>query len=120
MAWTTQLDSLVQQSVVAFTLSGIDGYGDPSYSTAGTTYPARITWQPHRVTDYAGNDRVAYATLIVATTDDIPVTTKLVLPNGESPSILSIRQVPWIDGTDHHYAISVGGLHERNVGGWGG
>ena len=68
MAWTTQLDPLVQQTITVRTLASFDGYGDPTYSTAASTYSARVIWQPHRVTDWAGDERVAQAQIIIATT----------------------------------------------------
>ena len=113
MAWTPELDELVQQTVVVKSLSSFDGYGDPTYSTAGSTYQARVTWQPFRVTDWSGDERVAQAQIIIATTVEIKATDQITLPNGETPEILHIREIPWVDGLTHHVAVSVGGRAER-------
>lgn len=122
MAWSTELDELVQQTVVVKTLASIDGYGEETFSTAGTTYSARVVWKPHRVSDWAGDEHVAQAQVIIATTNQINLTDQVVIYPGttreETPTILYVREVPWVDGNTHHTALSVGGRRGRETGGW--
>ena len=106
MSFDTEFLELMADTVRVSTMSSFDGYGDPTYSTGGTTYAARITEIPKLVRNFMGEEVVASHVVWVASTGLIPATSQVswTASDGSTqfPNLISIERPADEDGTHHH------------------
>lgn len=110
MSLDPALRALMWQTVTLSTFGGRSAYGGTmTYGTA-KTYAARVERETKLVRDASGREVVSSTTVYVGTTTtggNMPTgfgpTGKIVLPTGDSPSILRVDQNP--DETGFHHAV---------------
>lgn len=112
MSLQGQLRTLLDQTVTRKTATGIGLRGNTTYSTATTTYAARVEGHQHVVIDVAGKEVVAKTVVYVGTTTTggtpaFTVRDQITLPDGTTPVILSIDTVRDESGV-HHQAVHCG------------
>ena len=93
MAFTDGLTDLFSTSVVhaAWTGMSTDGYATPTYSTAGTTFPAREVTEQRLVRSFEGTEELATTTVWVASTSTFTALDRFTLADGSTPGLLSIE-----------------------------
>ncbi len=89
-------------TVTVKALSGLstDGYGTVTYTT-GTGYTARVVDQTELVVDADGTQHTSSTVAYIASTSTFPPTSLYTLPGGDTPEVLSVRNVPDQDGLHH-------------------
>lgn len=106
MSFDSEFLELMADTIRVSTMSSFDGYGDPTYSTSYTSYPARITEIPKVVRNFMGEEVVASNVVWVASTGTIPATAQVswTMPDGSTqyPTLISIERPADQDGTHHH------------------
>lgn len=93
MAWTDSLLALMPNSVTVSSLSGFstDGYGQPTYSTGGSTYRARVVQEQTLVRSFEGVEELATTTVWVASTSTFGPIDRVTLPDGSAPPLLAVE-----------------------------
>lgn len=84
------------QSVVFESQGEYDAYGNPSTGTA-TTYSAMLVSKPRLVRDRAGDQVVSNCQIILPGSANIDPESKVTLPDGTQPRIISINRTPDFD-----------------------
>lgn len=106
MSFDTEFLELMAQTVRVSTQVSFDGYGDPTYSTGYTEYPARITETPKVVRNFMGEEVIASNTVWVASTGLIPATVQVTWTRDDGstmvPNLISMERPSDEDGTHHH------------------
>ena len=95
---------LLKQTITIEPASGMDAYGQSSYGT-GVSVPARVEGRNRVVVDAQGNNAVSSTTIYVDGPTVVTTSSRITLPDGTTPLILSIESMPDIDGTPHHKVI---------------
>lgn len=98
---------LMPSTVTIFDKSSVDAYGKMSYPATGTTVRCRIqeTGKVVKNADYV--DVYEVGSIFFYGTPTITTESKIVLPDGKSPLILSIR-VHNDESGPHHTTVSFG------------
>lgn len=107
MAFETEFLTLMPSTITVKAYTSFNQYGEPSYSTSGTTYRALIQEQPTEITDAFGREVISSHTIYVASTARIPLTSKLELPDGTDPAIIRSDVMYDQDGI-HHVVLFCG------------
>lgn len=88
---------------------GIDNYGEPSYSTAVSSYPCYETEKHKRVRNAMGEEVVSSHVVYVANAGGLLSATDLyTLTDGSQPSVLTIENHRDETGGYHHSTIYFG------------
>jgi len=95
---------LLNQLITIEPASGMDAYGQSSYGT-GVSVHARVEGRNRVVVDAQGNNAVSSTTIYVDGLTVVSTASRITLPNGTTPLILAIAEMPDIDGTPHHKVI---------------
>ena len=107
MAVTDWAD-LMPATVSVYAKTGYDNYGVISYSTAATTYRARVVRKNGNMRQPDGSV-ISYGHQVwVASTAAISPDAKITLPDGTSPSILSAEAFSDENGSYHHTKLLLG------------
>lgn len=110
MSFEREFYDLMPATVTVAQLASRTVTGTPTYSTAASTYRARIVQQQHQIRDMQGNTIEAAAILWIASTGTINATDRILMPAGSgstAPPILAVESFPDEDGT-HHYKLHLG------------
>lgn len=106
MAFDTDFLQLMTQSIVVYDHVSHDGYGEPTYSTSGTTYSAHISEKPELVRNQFGQEVVSTHTAwLASTTTALKATSKYVFPDGTEPNLVSLQRLYDEDGIHHHKVV---------------
>jgi hypothetical protein len=90
---------LLMPSTVSIELpESISGYATPRYGSP-KDYQCRIEQKNTLVRDQDGRERVSSTTIYLASTVTIPLNARITLPDGRTPSIMSIESVQDEDGS---------------------
>ena len=92
------------ETLVEYPWIGTDNYGEPSYSTSGTTYRARVEFEDAVVKDQLGKDVVTNITAYIASTSRLPDTSRYIFSDGSTGIVQSISPVPDEEGIHHNVA----------------
>lgn len=111
MSLQAELRSLLDQTLTRKANSGFNTRGDPTNSTASTTYACRVEAHRHIVKDASGRDAVVHHTVFVGTTSTggvpaIGLNDRITLPDGTVPLLVAVDTVRDESGTHHqelHY-----------------
>ncbi len=103
MPFTTPLLECFSTTVshAAWTGMSTDGYAVPTYSTAGSTFPARWVTEQRLVRTFDGTEELATSTVWVASTSTFSALDQWTLPNGETPELLSLETFRDENGVTH-------------------
>lgn len=91
MTFTDDLLDLFETSVTHAGWSGMstDGYARPTFSTAVSSLPARVTNEQRLVRTFDGTEELATTTVWVASTSTYSALDQFTLPDGTAPPLLS-------------------------------
>lgn len=105
------LQRRLDQRVSVYAFTGTNAFGDTQYTSSPTSYPARIETANHETVDLQGRDVVATQTVFLGPSSSgdpvFRVQDKLVLPDGNTPSIHNVEVLRGRVG-HHHIAIHCG------------
>lgn len=107
MAFESDFLTLMPSTITIQAFNSVNQYGEPTYSTGTTTYRAYIQEQPEEISDAYGREIISSHTIYVASTTRIPITSKLVLPDGTDPAIVRSDVMYDQDGI-HHVVLFCG------------
>src|SRR6185503_7779560 len=111
MSFQSGFLSLMPDEIVvnAFRRASTAGYGGPTYSTAASTYRARVVAAPVHVRGSSGGDVVATHTMWVATTADISARDKITF-SGSTFALIEVARYPDQAGRHHTRLRCRGGV----------
>lgn len=109
MSFDPELLDLMPHTITVQALSSFDSYGDPSYSTAVTSYRALVEEKPTKAINQYGEEVLASHIAYVASTARIDLTSLVTLPDGTAPDLISSGVFADEDGTAHHVVLHFGG-----------
>ena len=103
MAYTDDLLDLMPDTVTHAAWVGMstDGYATLTYSTASVSYRARVGSGQRMVRSFDGEELLATTTVWVASTSTFSALDQFTLPDGETPTLLSIETFRDEDGVTH-------------------
>lgn len=93
-------------SVYAF--ASVNQYGEETYSTQATTYRAMVEERPDIVRSAFGEEVVSSHVVYVNSTGRIPLTSRVVLPDGSEPALIRSDVFSDEDGVAHHVVLFFG------------
>jgi hypothetical protein len=91
-------ESFFNQTITIYSYSGFDAYGNPSVSTAGTTYAAFVLQTVKSIRDKSGVDKVSNSQVYLDGAVTPSIEDKITLPDGTSPIILAVQRFPDFNG----------------------
>lgn len=103
MAFTDGLIELFSTGVTRQAWSGMstDGYATPTYSTAGTTYPARVVTEQRLVRSFEGTEELATTTIWVASTSTFDIADQWTYGGSVIEPLLAAETFRDEDGVTH-------------------
>lgn len=105
MSLESDFRDLCAQSVTVRTRSGRNSDGSDTFSTAASTYRARVVGSKKWVRDSLGNVVQASQEVWILSTGTIAQDSRITLPDGTSPPVLQIATFPDGDGTHHNRVV---------------
>jgi hypothetical protein len=114
MAFETEFLDLMPHTITVYPFASVNEYAEATHSTSGTSYRAYIQEMPSNVLDTYGEEVVASHTVYVASTSRIPMTSKVVMPDGQEPFLIRSDVMADEDGTAHHIVLFFGGRARGN------
>lgn len=103
-----QLAALCNQTVTVYARTGANVYGEPTFSTSGTAYDARVVPQAKEVRDGQGNVVMSSHTIWLVSTSTVSPESKWVLPDGTAPKALNVTCPVDENGTVDHVKATLG------------
>ena len=93
MTFTDPLVVLMPDTVTQAAWNGMstDGYATPTYSTAVTSYSARVVTEQRLVRTFDGTEELATTTVWLASTSTFSALDQFTLPDGTAPVFLSLE-----------------------------
>ena len=103
MTYTDALVSLMPDTVThaAWTGMSTDGYATETYSTATTSYRARVGSEQRLVRTFDGTEELATTTVWLASTSTFSALDRFTLPDGTFPALLSVETFRDETGVTH-------------------
>lgn len=115
MSLEADLRVLMTQTVTLSTFGSYNSYGGGNTYGTAKTYAARVEREIKLVKDQTGREVVSNTTVYVGTTSTggtvptgIGPNAKIVLPTGDSPSILAVEVFPDESSVVHHAVVYCG------------
>lgn len=107
MTIETEFLAMMPSVVTIYSDSGVDAYGKISHIATGTQVRCRVQEATNRYSSERNRDEFENGTLILYGTPDISISSKIVLPDGTSPIILSVKTHN-DDFGPHHTTVTFG------------
>jgi hypothetical protein len=107
VAWDSPLLDLMPDTVTVYAASTPRPDGSDGFSTSGTSYRARVTFDPATVARAAGPTDDVSAVAWIASTAVIARSAAITLPDGTSPPVKQVVRVDDGDGL-HHVKVLFG------------
>lgn len=114
MAFESDFLDLMPHTISVYALASVNQYAEPTHSTSATSYTCLIQEMPSMVLDAYGEEVVSSHTVYVASTSRIPLTSKVVMPDGSEPHLVRSDVMSDEDGTAHHIVLFFGGRSRGN------
>jgi len=92
--------NLMAQTVTIAPFSGTSAYGATTYGAA-VSYGARVIYKSKLIRTPDGAEKVARGQVWLATVNAISVQDQITLPDGTTPVILTVEQIPDENGPHH-------------------
>lgn len=111
MSFEAAFLDFMPHTITVYEHDSFNAYGEPSYSTAGTTYSAMIEERPDVIRAAFGDEVVSSHIVYVASTSRIPMTARVVLNDGSTspPEPPLVRSDVFSDQDGiHHVALFFG------------
>lgn len=107
MAIESLLTDLMVETITIASVSSKDAYGKHTWSAPTSINKCRVQTGSHKVLDTAGQETIAEGKVYVPNHPSVTVNSKLTLPDGTTPPILSVDTFGDERG-DHHTVIHYG------------
>ena len=108
MALEADFLTMASTTVTVTPLSTHNAWGAPVYSTASSTYPARVEYGPRLVVSAQGPQEVASATVyVLSSSASIGVQDRVTLPNDSAARLLRVDILNDDEG-QHHLELLYG------------
>ena len=117
MSFEADFLELMPHNVTVYPVDSVNIHGEEIYSVLGTTYRALVEERPQMIRTAFGEEAIATAVAYVASTSRIPITSRVVLPDGSEPAIMRSDVFSDEDGTAHHVALFFGSGARAGGGG---
>ena len=101
MTFATDFDDMLPQVVTVKTVTGRNGDGSANFSTATSTYQARVVNANKQTRDDKGNVVQAAYVAWIASTSVLSPRSRYALPDGSTPPVLNIAVYP--DESGNYY-----------------
>jgi hypothetical protein len=108
MSFESDFLEFMPHTITVYAMSGVNAYGEETYSPTGTTYRAMVEERPQVVRSAFGEEVVASHVVYIASTERIPLTSRVVLSDGSEPPVIRSDVFYDPDGV-HHVAMFFGG-----------
>ena len=108
MSFESEFLDFMPHTITVYEFSGVNEYAEPSYSTTATTYSAMVEERPDMVRSPFGEEVVSSHVVYVASTARIPLTSRVVLPDGSEPAMIRSDVFSDEDGLAHHVVLFFG------------
>jgi hypothetical protein len=108
MSLDAEFLAMMPATLSVYPFVAFDNYGEPSYSTAVTTYQCRIESKPSARRGELEVDIVNVVTLYVASTSELNILSNYVLPDGSTGIVQTVAPV-WDEVGIHHNVVTFGG-----------
>ena len=117
MAFEAEFLELMPHTITVYPVLSANTYGEPVFSTSGTTYQALVEERPQMIRSAFGEEMITSANAYVASTARIPLTSRVVLPDGSEPALVRSDVFADEDGTAHHVTLFFGSGARAGGGG---
>lgn len=117
MSFEADFLELMPHTITVYDYVSTNAYGEPTHSTTGTTYRALVEERPNFIRTAFGEEAVSSAIAYIASTSRIPITSKVVLPDGSEPGVMRSDVFSDEDGTAHHVVLFFGEAARAGGGG---
>ena len=108
MAYETDFNELLTQSLKVRTLSSVSAGGAPTFSGSTSTFSCRAVKVNKFVRDAQGGTKQATDEVWVASTGTFAASSRYELPDGSTPPLLYVTSYPDEDGAHHHQRLMFG------------
>lgn len=109
MAIDPDLLELMPDSVTLYAYSSTDAYGNRTRSATGVPFQCRLMFKTQLMKDDKGRDVVsAGRAILYGDASGVTVESKIELPDGTTPPILSVSGVTDETGLNHHTVVFFG------------
>lgn len=95
-------------TITVYDFASVNQYGEATFSTSPTTYQAMVEERPDVVRSAFGEEVVSSHVAYVASTGRIPLTSRIVLPDGSEPALIRSDVFSDEDGLAHHIVLFFG------------
>lgn len=102
------LAALCNQTVTVYSRSGSNAYGEPTWSTTGTAYDARVVAEAKEVRDGQGNVKMSSHVAWLVATSTISPESKFLLADGTYPLVLAVTAPVDENGAVDHVRVTFG------------
>lgn len=96
--------SWLNQTVSLESVTGVDGYSDPTYGTSSDV-DCRIVEEQKEILSDTGEVQISNTQIYVDGSETVNLSDRLTLPGNETPEILSIKTIYAPDGTAYMKVI---------------
>jgi len=107
MSFDTELLDLMPHTIVVQGFDSVNQYGEETYSTGTTSYQALVEEHPQFIRNSYGETVLASHIAYVHSTERIPVTSMVTLPDGNQPALVRSDVFSDEDGL-HHVVLFFG------------
>jgi hypothetical protein len=98
---------MMLETVVVYSQSSVNKYGNQSYSASGTSYRCRFVYDSRMVRDSEGREVLESGRAILYGVATASVRDKISLPDGRTPLITTVSTIKDENG-NHHSVIGFG------------
>jgi hypothetical protein len=102
MAFDPEFLDLMPHTITVQAMVASNEYGEEVYSTQTSSFQALVEERPQWVRSAFGEETVATAIAYVASTDRIPITSLVTLPDGSTPAMIRSDVFSDEDGIHHN------------------
>jgi len=107
MSFEAEFLSLMPSTVTVYPLASRNADGHTTFGTTGVRIRARVVYTPHTVRLPDGRIGAAEGIAWLASTSPLSIQSKYVLPDGSSPVVYAVENIPDEDG-QHHSKVFFG------------
>jgi hypothetical protein len=92
---------LMNDTVRVYALSSVDGYGNPTYAAAGSTYEARYVRKQELVRTFEGIEELAQAKIYIASTSTFSPHSRVTVNGSTLGPLMALQAFPDESGVHH-------------------
>lgn len=108
MSFETAFLEFMPHTITVYPFSSVNQYGEETFGSTGTQYRCMVEERPNLILSSYGEEVVASHNVYVHATERIPLTSRVVLPDGSEPTLLRSDTYTDETGDIHHVALFFG------------